>query len=131
VSRTGYFDQRIPFESGKPLPAEVAVRLRPVLTGIYGRVIDYRGINVKRFVVHLRSTAGGTPDTDYQKSFNSDKGAFVVTDVPPGTYTLLIQSVQSLPTDDVQLFRLEGVELRKGFLFGELQAQFPKPPFAK
>jgi hypothetical protein len=52
-------------------------------------------------------------------------------DIAPGTYNLLIQSLQSANTDDVQLVRLDGLEFRKGFLYGEIIAQFPKPKYKK
>ncbi len=131
ITRAGYFDQRLTFEAGKQIPPESIVRLKSVEAGIYGRVIDYRGLPVKRFVVHMRSAAGGSGGPEYQKSFSSDRGAFSVTDVAPGTYALVVQSVQSATTDDVQLMQMDKVELRKGFLLGEVIVQFAKPRFAK
>jgi hypothetical protein len=129
VSRPGYFDQRLAFGSAKPAPPEVNIVLKRVEAGIYGRVIDYKGIPVKRFVVHVRGTSGATAGQEYQRSFVSDRGAFVMTDVTPGTYTLVIESVPKATTDNVDLFRMEGMEIRKGFLFGEILAQFPKPQY--
>lgn len=131
VTRAGYFDQRLTFEAGKPVPTDSIVRLKRVEAGIYGRVIDYRGIPVKRFVVHIRNASGGSGGQDYQRSFSSDRGAFSVTDIAPGTYALVVQSVQSATTDDVQLMRMDNVEIRKGFLLGEVIVQFAKPRFAK
>jgi hypothetical protein len=128
VSRAGYFDQRLTFSSAKPAPPEVNVVLKRVEAGIYGRVIDYRGMPVKRFVVHVRG-AGAAAGQEYQRSFVSDRGAFAMTDIAPGTYTLVIESVPSATTDDVDLFSMEGMEIRKGFLFGEILAQFPKPQY--
>jgi hypothetical protein len=129
VSRPGYFDQRLAFDSARPAASEVNILLKRVEAGIYGRVIDYKGIPVKRFVVHVRSASGATAGQDYQRSFVSDRGAFMITDVAPGTYTLVIQSVPSATTDNVDLFSMEGVEIRKAFLFGEILAQFPKPKY--
>ena len=103
--------------------------MKRVETGVYGRVVDYRGVPVQRFVVHIRNTAGGSGSSEYQHAFSSDRGAFVVTDIAPGTYNIFIQSIQSANTDDVQLVRLDGVEFRKGFLYGEVIAQFPKPKY--
>ncbi len=131
LTKAGFFDQRLTFESGKPVPPESTVRLKSVEAGIYGRVIDFRGLAVKRFVVHMRSSSEASGGPEYQKSFSSDRGSFSVTDVAPGTYTLVVQSVQSATTDDVQLMQLDKVELRKGFLLGEVIVQFAKPKFAK
>ncbi len=128
ASKTGYFDQRREFDVSKPAPQEVVLRLKSVEAGIFGRVVDYKGLPVKRFIVHLRVGAGGQ---DYQRSFADDSGRFLITDVAPGTYTLIIQSALAATTDNVQLFNQEGVEIRKGFLFGEFLAQFPKPQFTK
>ena len=127
-SRTGYFDQRLAFEDSRPAPADVVVRMRRIEAGIYGRVVDYKGIPVSRFVVHVKDPKTGS---DYQRSFNSASGTFMITDAPPGTYTLIVQSVLSATTDTVQLFSQDDIEFRKGFLFGEILAQFPKPAFTK
>jgi hypothetical protein len=129
VSKPGYFDQRLAFSSAKPAPPEAKIILKQVEAGIYGRVIDYKGIAVKRFVVHVRRASGGTAGQEYQRSFVSDHGTFVITDVAPGTYSLLVESVPKASTDNVDLFHMEGVEIRKGFLFGEILAQFPKPQY--
>jgi hypothetical protein len=129
VSRTGYFDQRIVFDKSKPAPPEVAVRMKQVETGLYGRVIDYRGIPVKRFILHLKNTKGG--GKDFQRSFSSGNGKYMVTDVQPGTYDLIIQSVADSTAEDVQLVRLDQLEIRKGFLVGEVVSQLPKPRFGK
>lgn len=128
VSKTGYFDHRLAFEGGKPAPANLVIKMKRIEAGIYGRVVDYKGIPVRRFVVHVKNPETGS---DYQRSFNSESGAFMITDVAPGTYTLIIQSVLSATTDTVQLFSQDGLEFRKGFLFGEILAQFPKPAFTK
>jgi len=129
ATKTGYFEQRRSFAPGKPAAPDVEMRMKRVETGVYGRVVDYRGVPVQRFVVHIRNTAGGSGSSEYQHAFSSDRGAFVVTDIAPGTYNIFIQSIQSANTDDVQLVRLDGVEFRKGFLYGEVIAQFPKPKY--
>jgi hypothetical protein len=129
AAKTGYLEQRLTFAPGKPAPPAVGLRMKRVETGVYGRVVDYRGVPVRRFVVHIRSTAGVSGSPEYQRAFSSDRGAFAVTDIAPGTYNLLIQSIQSANTDDVQLVRLDGVEFRKGLLYGEIIAQFPKPRY--
>ena len=128
VSKTGYFDHRLAFEGGKPAPANLVIKMKRIEAGIYGRVVDYKGIPVRRFVVHVKNPETGS---DHQRSFHSESGAFMITDVAPGTYTLIIQSVLSATTDTVQLFSQDGLEFRKGFLFGEILAQFPKPAFTK
>jgi len=129
ISRTGYFDQRIAFDRSKPAPPEASVRMKQVETGLFGRVIDYRGIPVKRFILHLKSTKAG--GRDFQRSFSSGNGRYVVTDVQPGTYDLVIQSVANSTAEDVQLVRLDQLEIRKGFLVGEVVSQLPKPRFSK
>ena len=131
VARLGYFDHRVTFESSKPAPAEVSIRLKRVEAGLFGRVIDYRGMPIKRFVAHLRTPAAKPPVQDYQRSFNDDRGAFTITDVVPGNYSLIIQSVQATTADDVQIMTRENVEIRKGFLLGEILIQFPPPRFNK
>ena len=131
ATKTGYFEQRLTLAPGKPVPSLVEMRMKRVETGVYGRVVDYRGVPVQNFVVHIRSAASGSAIPEYQRAFSSDRGAFAVTDVVPGTYNLLIQSLQSANTDDVQLVRLDGLEFRKGFLYGEMFAQFPKPKYKK
>jgi hypothetical protein len=107
------------------------MRMKRVEAGLFGRVIDHRGIPVKRFVVHLRNEATQPAKSDYQRSFSVDNGRFAVTDVAPGTYTLIIQSVTSSTAEDVQVLRQDGVEIRKDFFFGEFIAQFAKPKYAK
>jgi protocatechuate 3,4-dioxygenase beta subunit len=131
ATKTGYFEQRLTLAPGKPAPPAVEMRMKSVEAGVYGRVVDYRGVPVPQFVVHIRNTAGGSGSADYQRAFSSDRGAFAVTDIAPGTYNLLIQSIQSANTDDVQLVRMDGLEFRKGFLYGEIIAQFPKPKYKK
>jgi hypothetical protein len=131
VTRLGYFDQRLTFDGNKPAPPEVAIRLKRVEAGIYGRITDYRGVPIRRFVVHLRNAAAKPPIQEYQRSFSDDRGAFSVTDAAPGVYTLIIQSVQSFTTDEVQIVTRENVEIRKGFLLGEILMQFPTPRFKK
>jgi len=131
VSAAGFLDQRLAFDSKKPVPAEASMRMKRVEAGIFGRVIDYRGIPVKRFVVHLRDEAAQPAKPEYQRSFSVDNGRFAVTDVAPGTYTLTIQSVASSTAEDVQVLRQDGVEIRKSFFFGEFTAQFAKPKYAK
>ena len=131
VSRLGFFDQRVTFDSAKPAPAEVSVRLKRVEAGIFGRVIDYRGIPIKRFVAHLRNPGARPPIQDYQRSFSDNRGAFTITDVAPGNYSLIIQSVQATTAEDVQILTRENVEIRKGFLLGEILMQFPPPRFNK
>jgi hypothetical protein len=131
VTKLGFFDQRLTFDSAKPAPPEPAIRMKHVESGIYGRVIDYRGISVKRFVVHLRDAAARPGSHEYQRSFSDERGAFMVTDIAPGTYTLIIQSIMDATTDNVQLVSREQVEIRKGFLLGEILMQFPPPKFAK
>jgi len=127
VTRTGFFDQRITYDGNQTAPVDVAVRLKPVEAGIYGRVIDHRGFPIKRFVVHLRGADAKPGAGEYQRSFSDERGAFTITDIPPGTYTLLIQSVLNATTDNVQIVTREQVEVRKGFLFGEILMQFPPP----
>jgi len=131
VARLGYFDQRVTFDSAKPAPAEVSIRLKRVEAGIFGRVIDYRGLPVKRFVAHLRNPEARPPIQDYQRSFSDDRGAFTITDVAPGNYALIIQSVQGTTADDVQIVTRKDVDIRKGFLLGEILVQFPPPQFKK
>ncbi len=130
ASKTGYFDQRLTIAPGKAAPPALDIRMKRVESGVFGRVIDYRGVPVRRFVVHIRNAAGAR-GAEFQRVFISDRGAFAVTDIAPGTYTLLFQSVQSATTDDVQLVRMDEVEFRKGFLYGEMIAQFPKPMYKK
>ncbi|MBZ5497894.1 MAG: carboxypeptidase-like regulatory domain-containing protein [Acidobacteriia bacterium] len=131
ISSPGYLDQRLAFDSNKPVPAETVVRVKSVEAGLYGRVIDYRGIPVKRFIVHLRDTAAKPGSREYQRSFSSENGRYMMTDVAPGVYTFIIQSVPNSTAEDVQLLRVEKMEIRKGFFFGEVLSQFPKPTYAK
>lgn len=131
VSRTGYFDQRIAYDNSKPAPPEAAIRMKRVEAGLFGRVIDYRGISVRRFVLHLRNVSAKPGTQEYQRSFSSENGRYMISDVAPGVYTLVLQSVPGSTAEDVQLASLEQVEIRKGFLLGELLTQFPKPKYAK
>jgi hypothetical protein len=129
ISRLGFFDQRVSFDKGKEPPADFAIRLKRVEAGIFGRVIDYRGIPVKRFVIHLKNNQAG--GKGYQRSFSTGNGKYAVTDVTPGVYELIIQSVAGSTAEDVQLWRMDQMEIRKGFLIGEVMSQFPKPKFVK
>ncbi len=131
VNTPGFLDQRLAFDSKKPAPPEAVVRVKRVEAGIFGRVIDYRGIPMKRFVVHLRDESAQAGKPQFQRSFSVDNGRFTVTDLAPGTYTLIVQSITSSSAEDVQVLRQDGVEIRKGFFFGEFTAQFPKPKYAK
>jgi hypothetical protein len=131
VSAPGFLEQRVTFDGKKPAGAETIIRLKRVEAGLFGRVIDYRGIPVKRFVLHLREEAANSVRPDYQRSYNVENGRFTVTDVAPGTYTLIIQSVAASTAEDVQVLRQDGVEIRKGFFLGEFTAQFSKPKYAK
>ncbi len=131
VNAPEFLDQRIAFDSKKPAPPEAVVRIKRVEAGIFGRAIDYRGIPIKRFVVHLRDESAPAGKPEYQRSFSVNNGRFTVTDLAPGTYTFIVQSVTSSSAEDVQVLRQDGVEIRKGFFFGEFIAQFPKPKYAK
>ncbi len=131
IDAPGFLDQRLSFDAKKPVPAEAVVRIKRVEGGIFGRVIDHRGIPVKRFVVHLRDESAPPGKPEFQRSFSVDNGRFAVADLAPGTYTLIIQSVTSSSAEDVQVLRQDGVEIRKGFFFGEFIAQFPRPKYTK
>jgi hypothetical protein len=131
VSRTGYFDQRVPLDQETPAQPAVTIRLKRVEAAIYGRVIDYRGIPVRRFVIHLRNVEVQPGGPEFQRSYNTLNGRYMISDVAPGVYSLLVQSVTESTAEDVQVVRMEPLEIRKGFLFGEVLAQFPKPKYVK
>jgi hypothetical protein len=130
VSASGFLDQRVALDSKKPPVPETIVRMKRVEAGIFGRVIDYRGFPVKRFVLHLRRETAPA-GSDLQRSFSVESGRFSVTDVAPGVYTLIIQSVPASSAEDVEVLRNEGIEIRKGFFLGEFIAQLPKPLYKK
>lgn len=131
VSAPGFLDQRLAFDGRKSPTGETVVRMKKVEAGIFGRVIDYRGIPVKRFVLHLRKDPARPAGTDFQRSYSVDSGRFAVTDVAPGVYSMIIQSVPGSSAEDVQVYRNDAVEIRQGFFLGEVIIQFPKPQFAK
>lgn len=56
----------------------------------------------------------------YLRQFQTDDGKFVVTDIPAGVYDV---SIQCPMPDSVQNLRITGVELKRGFLCGEMNAQ--------
>jgi hypothetical protein len=129
VSRLGYVDRRIPFDKSKDMTADLNIRMKPVEAGLFGRVIDYRGIPVKRFVLHLKNKQTGAEA--FQSSYSVDNGKYAITTVAPGVYELVIQSVASSTAEDVQVVHSDQVEVKKGFLLGEIVSQFPKPRFTK
>ncbi len=126
VARAGFFDQRLTYEDAKPAPPEVVIRMQALEAGIFGRVINEKGLPVKRFVLHMRDLAAEPGSQEYQRSFTNESGEFRVTDIAPGVYDLVIQSVPELTAEDVQLVKVEQVEVRKGYMFGEILAKLPR-----
>ncbi len=61
------------------------------------------------------------------RDFESEDGQFSVTNVPAGTYDLRIQSAPFGPLNSatVRNLQVNGVEIRKGYMYGELLFQFP------
>jgi hypothetical protein len=92
-------------------------------------VIDTAGGVVRRFRVSLSSASGEPQDAIYERDFENDGGMFSVTDVPPGTYDLTIESLPYSISSPRQRLK-NRVEIRKGFFFGEIQFRLTgtRPP---
>lgn len=101
--------------------AEVNISLKRGEGGIYGRAVDEAGNPVKRFHIVLTTETG----TRYQRDFDNDDGLFSVEDVPAGIYDI---SFRSVPINIREPFLsgtllLKRIEIRRGYYYGEIQAQ--------
>ena len=87
--------------------------------GLFGRVLDIEGRPATRFMIFL--TDGESPDgATYLRQFQSDDGRFVVDDVPIGKYDCVIRAYKP---DSIQSIRISGIELKEGYMCGEINAQ--------
>jgi hypothetical protein len=104
-----------------PIP-ELEIRLeRAGQGGFFGRVVDAEGSPVRRFAVSLAPKVGA----GQTRSFENDDGLFAVRDIPAGTYHVTIYTTPASRTVEVKRVSLDSIEIRKGFFYGEIVAQFP------
>lgn len=118
VLKEGFKEQRIVFEANQSA-GFLEIRLERGDTGIFGIVTNAEGKPVSRFVVILYAPVS-TTSRSYSRDIENEEGRFWITDVPAGTYDVLIQA----PTaNSVQNTKIKGIELKSGFLYGEIDAQ--------
>jgi len=108
--------------SSGPAAKELEICLKQSEGGLYGRVLDAEGRPLERFLMVFKQTG-----LIFFRDFESEDGQFSVTDLPAGTYDLFIQSVPFGPLNSatVRNLQVKGVEIRKGYMYGELLFQFP------
>ena len=61
-----------------------------------------------------------------ERDFEGNDGVFSVTDLPVGTYDLEIGTLPYSRAISRQFQMIRGVEIRKGFYYGEVLVQFPR-----
>ena len=121
ISKVGFIERRLMLDVNESGPEEVVITMVKSEAGIYGRVVEKEQIPVKRFRILLRDISD-VHKSDYSRDFENVDGTFVITDVPCGNYNL---SILSLPFDSSipsVVMTIENVSIRKGLMFGELQA---------
>jgi hypothetical protein len=119
VTKRGYVEKRQYIEAARARE-EVEIRLPFANGGLFGRVTDSEGSPIHQFSVVLKDEAA-QESRAYSRSFKNEDGYFSVTDVAPGSYQLFI--MRDLPGS--RILRLGQVEIRRGYSFGEIAAQFP------
>ena len=119
VAERDYVEKRQYIEAMKARE-EVDIRLPFANGGLIGRVTDSEGSPIHQFSVALKDEAA-PEGRAYSRSFKNEDGYFYVTDVAPCSYQLFI--MRDLP--EARILRLGQVEIRRGYLFGEIAAQFP------
>jgi hypothetical protein len=119
VTKEGFSEKRLTYAAGQSPVESLQIRLERYDTGIYGKVTDFQGNPATRFMMIF--TDVDHPDRGpYFRQFQADDGKFMVNDIPAGVYDLLIQC--PMP-DSVQNLRITSVELKKGYVCGEMDAQ--------
>lgn len=125
ANKEGFLERRVGY-SYKDAPPEIEIRLKQSEGGIYGRVIDSKGTHVSKFRLSIQS-----PTTEslihYLQEFESDNGTFSITDLPPGTYDIEVEIQPDSDSPSRQFMRVNKVEIRKGYFYGEILFQFPPP----
>jgi hypothetical protein len=99
--------------------AEVIISLKRGEGGIFGRVVDESGMPVKRFHVTLTRETW----TVYFRDFDNDDGLFSVADIPAGIYDISFISAPINLRDTISSLLLKRIEIRRGYYYGEIQAQ--------
>ena len=125
MNKIGFLEWRIGY-AFKDAPPEIEIRLKQAETGFYGRVLDSNGIPISKFRISVQSSTIKSC-VQYLRLFDSDNGTFVIMDVPPGTYDIEVEfqpNPSALPRRNMNINR---VEIRKGYLYGEILFQFPSP----
>jgi hypothetical protein len=118
IIRPGYVEYRETASlSSGPAVKELEICLKQSEGGLHGRVLDAEGRPMERFNIVFKNAG-----LIYVRDFEVEDGHFSVTDVPAGAYNLSIQSVPYGPLDfnTVRTLQVEGVEIRRGYMYGEL-----------
>ncbi len=118
VSKRGYVEKRQTFDRMRRF-GDVQIGLIPADGGIFGRAIEADGQPVQHFTVLLREQPA-TGAVGYSRPFESADGRFRVMDVPPGLYNISV----SRNSPGAQMVRIGEVEIRRGYYYGEIIAEF-------
>lgn len=126
VSKRGYTHLKIDFDEKHAAPTFVEIHLKRVEGGgIYGRLIDDAGNPVKRFCVEFFDSSRESRRPQFAEEFENDGGMFSTTVVPPGTYDVSIVSLPYSQMERQQGVTIARVDIRNGYFYGEILAQFP------
>jgi hypothetical protein len=119
VTRQGYAEEQLVFDA-QPAPPVLEIRLQFENAGVFGQVMDSENRPAKRFTLVFRSSAStGLPG--FVRNIQSENGKFSVRDLPPGVYALSIRSDVTTDPPKDRAFNLPQVEIRRGFLYGQLE----------
>jgi len=119
VTARGFSENHIEFSDADRVPSYLEIRMSPANAGIFGRVVDATGTPVKHLSVRMQDTAKKREGI-YTRQFDTSDGLFSVDDIPAGTYDVTFR----IPIGSVPQLRLEHVEIKEGYLYGEVLLQF-------
>jgi hypothetical protein len=143
IRKPGFQEARIDLTEAKPRGLGVEVRLKRAEAGIYGRVIDDLDNPIPRFRVTFvpdtlrdrtlqrEDLSSLLPLMPYIRDIQNDAGLFSVTDIPAGVYSIRIQSLPYSPQEQARSISLGRVEIRRGYMYGEVIGQLPPPGAGK
>ena len=119
ASKDGYIPQISKVDAKTTSPSAIMITMNRVQAGFYGRVIDESGIPVKRIRIYIER-AGKADEDPMFRYFENEDGSFCVMDILPDLYNISISAISQSPRDRKKPFLLEKVEIKKGFLLGEI-----------
>lgn len=120
ISKPGFLTEQYQFAVDGP---PNLIRLRVPEGGIYGKVTDETGRPIERFRVTVRIPPDIPRSAIHERDFKNNQGLFSITDIAAGVYDLTIASLPDSPNKTWDMKCLDGVEIRAGCYYGEIQVQ--------